>query len=495
LIRILVFLAGIALLGFGVGWLAERPGSLTMVWQGWQIETSAPVALGAIVLLTAALIFAWWFFRTIVGIPDAVSDFFRGRRRRRGMTAVAHGLMAVGIGDGRAARRSANEARRLVGDEPLTLLLRAQAAQLSGDREEAENAFRAMLDQPETRPLGYRGLYVEARRCGDAVEALSLAERAVKANPNVPWAGPALLELQGARHDWDGALASVERNAANKIVDRATARRQRAVLLTAKALDLSDRGAAEEALDLAREAAKLAPDLIPAAALAGRLMAEVGDDRRAGIVLEKTWKRAPHPDLAEVYVHIRSGDSAQDRLKRAGYLARMTPGHAEALLAVAHAALQARDFARARATLAPLSSKPTRRVCVLMAEIENAEHGDLGRARTWLARALTAAPDPAWVADGLISENWEPVSPISGQLDAFEWKVPQESLAAPESALLDQAMTTQPAVPPPAPVMPAPVPKPVRRPPSEVLLPIARAPDDPGPDSEDDIDAVASRPY
>lgn len=469
-----------------------------MVWQGWQIETSVPVALGVIVLLTAALILAWWFFRTLIGIPDAISDFFRGRRRRRGMLAVANGLVAVGIGDGRAARRSANDARRLVGDEPLTLLLRAQAAQLSGDREEAENAFRAMLDQAETRPLGYRGLYVEARRRGDAAEALSLAERAVKASPNVPWAGPALLELQGARHDWDGALASVERNAGNKIIDRATARRQRAVLLTAKALDLSDLGAAEEALDLAREAAKLAPDLIPAAALAGRLMAETGDDRRAGIVLEKTWKRAPHPDLAEVYVHIRPGDSAQDRLRRAGYLNKMTPGHPEALLAVAHAALQARDFARARATLSPLTAKPTRRVCVLMAEIENAEHGDLGRARTWLARALTAAPDPAWVADGLISENWEPVSPISGRLDAFEWKVPQESLAAPESALLDQALS-QPAATPPAPVSPsapAPAPpKPARRPPSEVLLPIARAPDDPGPDSEEDIDAVASRPY
>src|SRR5690606_1605663 len=285
------------LAGFGIGWLIERPGSFTLVWQGWQIETSVPVALLAIVLLAVAVILVWWFVRTVFGIPAALSGFVRGRGRRRGMNAVADGLMAVGIGDGRAARRSANEARRLIGDEPLALLLRAQAAQLAGDRDEAEAAFRAMLDRVETRPLGYRGLYVEARRRGDAAEALSLAERAVKANPNVPWAGPALLELQGARHDWDGALAAVERHAATKLIDRAAARRQRAVLLTAKALELSDHDAAEEALDLAREGAKLAPDLVPAAALAGRLMAETGGDRRAGIVLEKTWKRAPHPDL------------------------------------------------------------------------------------------------------------------------------------------------------------------------------------------------------
>jgi HemY protein len=517
LIRILSFLVAIALLGFGIGWLADRPGSFTLVWQGWQIETSVPVALLGIALLAAAVVFLFWIVRTVVGVPDAITHFMRGRRRQRGMTAIAHGLMAVGIGDGRSARRSANEARRLIGDEPLTLLLRAQAAQLSGDREEAESAFRAMLDQPETRPLGYRGLFVEARRRGDAAEALSLADRAVKANPNVPWAGPALLELQGTRRDWDGALQSVERNAANRLVEKSEARRQRAVILTAKALELVDRGVADEALDLASEAVKLAPDLVPAAALAGRLLAEGGDTRRASKIVEAAWKTCPHPDLAEVYVHIRPGESAAERLKRAEYLARRIPDHPEGILALAAAAMAARDFARARDVLAPVAGAPTRRVCLLMAEIENAETGDLGRARAWLARGLNAARDPAWVADGLVSDSWEPVSPISGKLDAFEWKVSQESLSAPASPLIDQdieeeavphvavdaapeeaapapvsvapAPAPKPAPPPaaaPAPPRPEPAFQPVRTPPSEVLLPLARAPDDPGPDDDDD---------
>lgn len=513
MIRVLGFLIAIALLGFGIGWLADRPGSFTLVWQGWQIETSVPVALLGIALLAAAVVFLFWLVRTIVGVPDAISHFMQGRRRQRGMTAIAHGLMAVGIGDGKSARRSANEARRLIGDEPLTLLLRAQAAQLSGDREEAESAFRAMLDQPETRPLGYRGLFVEARRRGDAAEAMSLAERAVTANPNVPWAGPALLELQGTGREWDGALASVERNAANKLITKAEARRQRAVLLTAKALDLVDRGVAEEALDHAREAVKLAPGLVPAAALAGRLLAEGGDARRASKIVEAAWQSCPHPDLAEVYVHVRPGESAAERLKRAEYLAKRIPGHPEGLLALAQAALAAREFARARAALEPLASAPTRRVCLLMAEIENAETGDLARARAWLARGLNAARDPAWVADGLVSESWEPVSPISGRLDAFEWKLPQESISASVSPAIDPDIEEEPAElpeaeeavaaataapspppPPPPPASPAPRPEPVRTPPSEVLLPLARAPDDPGPDSDEDDQGTNHRP-
>ena len=66
-----------------------------------------------------------------------------------------------------------------------------------------------------------------------------------------------------------------------------------------------------------------------------------------------------------------------------------------------------------------------------MAEIEEVEHGDEGRAREWMARAVYAARDPAWTADGLVSERWLPVSPVSGRLDAFQWKVPLAELAAP----------------------------------------------------------------
>ena len=69
----------------------------------------------------------------------------RARRRARGFAAISRGLIAVGSGDARAAERSATEARRLLGDESMTLLLSAQAAQLSGDRPGAEAAFSRML--------------------------------------------------------------------------------------------------------------------------------------------------------------------------------------------------------------------------------------------------------------------------------------------------------------------------------------------------------------
>ncbi|NGP16653.1 hypothetical protein [Devosia aurantiaca] len=80
-----------------------------------------------------------------------------------------------------------------------------------------------------------------------------------------------------------------------------------------------------------------------------------------------------------------------------------------------------------------------------MAEIEEGQSSDQGKAREWLARAMRAPRDPAWTADGIISDEWEPLSPVTGRLDAFEWKVPVASSTRP--AALPPAAPEQAALP------------------------------------------------
>ena len=198
-------------------------------------------------------------------------------------------------------------------------------------------------------------------------------------------------------------------------------------MLTARALanEETDR---DQAKAFALEAAKLEPTFVPAAALAGRMLAEGGELRKASRILQKAWEAHPHPDLAQVFSDLRFGDAARDRLKRIEALARQVPGHIEGALAMARAAIDASEFGKAREALASFLAAPTRRVALLMAELERSEHNDEGRAREWIARAVNAAPDPAWTAEGHVSDRWLPVSP-SGKLDAFEWRVPVTGMA------------------------------------------------------------------
>jgi HemY protein len=187
---------------------------------------------------------------------------------------------------------------------------------------------------------------------------------------------------------------------------------------------------------------------------------------------------------------------------------------------------------------------------MLMAEIERTEHGDSGRARAWTLRAVRALHDPVWTADGYVSERWRPVSPVTGRLDAFKWQTPLAALpsdkhATVEASAFEQAMLApsrqdepphepprelpaEAATPPaaqdnspqaaalaePAPAAaPAPSPQQSEAPPATAaplfrarrdipkgsqqsippVIPIIRAPDDPGIDDEPVSDEFAEQ--
>ncbi len=430
MIRVAVFFAILALVALGAAWFADRPGQIVLTWQGWRISTSLMVGTVALLALIALAIMVWSVLRFLLRSPQRVAHYFEERRQLRGWRAISRGLIAVGTGNAQVAKRSAGEARKLLAAEPLALLLSAQAAQLGGDSATAEQDFRDMLAHEETKLLGLHGLYVEAQRRGDTVAALAYAEEAAKADPALNWAGEAVLAFRCRAGDWVGALEALQRQIDAKAVSKASGKRRRAVLLTAQAFALEETDT-EGARALASEAMGLAADLVPAVALSARLEAQAGNVRRASRMVERAFEKEPHPELAEAYADLRPEESARERLERMKTLASRAPGNPEALLAVTRAAIDANEFALARDVISPLLAEPTQRVCLLMAEIEAAEHGDHGKAREWTARAVRARRDPAWVADGYVSDRWLPVSPLSGRLDAFVWMVPPAALSGP----------------------------------------------------------------
>lgn len=452
MIRLIVFLVVLTAAAFGLAWLADRPGEIVLTWQGYRIETSVLVGLGFLCVTTILLMVSWSIIRFIFRIPSLMSVTARARRQKKGYEAVSKGMVAAAVGDQKSTERAARVAVKQLGNVPLATLLQAQAAQISGDRERATQTFQAMLEDPDTKVLGLRGLYLEAQRRGDSEAARAYANEAYGLTP-LPWAGQALLEHHALADDWSGALAVVESSIARKAIDKATGNRQRGVLKTAIAIDIAERDP-DEALRIAREAIKLAPELIPAYVVAGQALARKGDIRRGARILEDGWRKMPHPDLARAYLELRPGDSATDRLDRAKTLTRLHSTHLESRLVLARTALEARDFDLARKTVAPLiaadAPRPTGRVCLLMADLEETEHGvGSGRVREWLSRATRAPRDPMWIADGISTDKWAPASPVTGKLDAFVWEPPVERLQAPPvTEDDDETKTIAPILPP-----------------------------------------------
>lgn len=450
MIRLFAFILVVLALGWGFSWLADRPGLISVTWQDYLIETSLMVAATAVAAVIAAFMILWWLFQLIWTSPYSVRRYFRARKRDRGYQALSTGLIAAGAGNAILARKMSLRAQGMLraDQEPLLHLLDAQAALIEGKHDEARAKFERMAEDPETRELGLRGLYMEARRLGADEAARQYAERAAENAPYLPWAAQATLEYRSREGRWDDAIRLLDQQRVANVIDKKQAERWKAVLLTAKAeerLEADPRGARDDAL----AALKLAKDLVPAAVIASKGYLREDNVRRAASVLEDVWKLTPHPEIARAYVRARSGDSAVDRLKRAEKLEQLRPNNVESLVAVAEAALDARELGKARAKAeAATRMTPRESVYLLLADIEEADTGDQGRIRHWMAQALRAPRDPAWVADGIASEQWLPVSPTSGRIDAFEWKVPFGQLEGPveDGVLAEKAIAELPPV-------------------------------------------------
>lgn len=427
MLKLLFFFTVILALAFGFAQIADMPGHVLVLLGETEYRATLLTAIAGLIALLVVMMILWSLMRLIFRLPSLIGLANRMRRREKGQLAVARGLVAVGVGDQRQAQRLAKESERLLGAEPLALLLKAQSAQLSGDEKGAEIAFKAMLDKPDTHGLGLRGLFIEAERWGDDQAARILAEQAYQSSPGAPWANQANLRLRAASGDWRGAIAVVDQAVSRRLIEREEGRQQRAVLLAAAARESLERNP-DEALALAQDALRLKPDLVPAAEIVAQRLSARGDFSKATKLLEQAWKSNPHPDLAEAYLGARPGDSALDRLKRAKALEKLNPAARESRFAVARAAIDAREFGAAREALEALVlQKATARACLLMAELEDQESGNQGLVRSWLARASRAPRDPAWVADGSVSDHWKPISPVTGTIGAYRWQEPPQA--------------------------------------------------------------------
>ncbi len=477
MIRLLWRFLLIVLLAAGFAWLADRPGTLTIRWLGREIQMSFIAGVVLAVLAVAAIWFLWSLFRRLWGSPQAMGRWYSFRKNRKGYEALSRGIIAAGAGDAAAAAKHAAIAGNALADEPLVNVLAAQAAQLKGDRAQVKRIFEQMTKSPDTEALGLRGLFSEARQTGDAATARRHAERALALNPRLSWAAAAVLQLQSSAKDWNAAATTLGQQIKLGLVPAAEGNRKLAAMLAAEALALED-GDKAKALELALKAHKLDPALVPAALVAARVLVAQASTRKASKILKETWSLSPHPDLAEVEANLIPGDGPEARLDRVRDLLkegrlRADGGGLEGAVALARAAIRVRRWDMARAALKPYAdSRPQARVCALMADIEEAE-GDKGRAREWLARALTAPRDPIWVSDGVASPRWTPVSPVSGEIVPCEWKAPFEM---PEPLEADRPAPVE-AIEAPKPAAAAAAPRSLE--PPKMVQP-QRPPDDPG---------------
>jgi HemY protein len=399
MLRLVLYLAGLALLVVAAVSLANEPGSVTLEWRGWRVDTSASIL---IVVMIGGVLLAALLLRTVEmvgGIVRAITSARRERRMHRGLASLADGFAAVQSGQTVAARRFAREAASLLNTNPAVLMLRKEAAELVGDTKEMKEAATALLERPQTELSGLRSLAQKAIAEGDTTGALNLAQRALARKDAPAWALEMALDLAIRAELWRDARILMDTKIAKETFGREQHRRIKTRLLLQQSQADLRNGASQDAAQLAKQAIDLGGAPVAATAAYAKAMAAQGKGRKAAHLVEKMWGEQPHADLAAAYRVLIPGESALDWARRVDNLARIDAHHPETRLAVARAALDAELWGQARNRLAPLTGESAEpdiraRAARLMAEVEDRERGDAEKASAWLKVALDARREP-----------------------------------------------------------------------------------------------------
>ncbi len=440
LVKIVLFIAAIAALALGAGYLAETGGGVRIAFGGVEFNLGPLQA----VIVALVLIFAIWLMFKLLGLVGAVVRFLSGdetalsryfdrSRERRGFEALAEGLTALASGEGRLAMAKAAKAEKYLRRPDLTNLIAAQAAEISGDRRKAAEIYKRLLADERTRFVGIRGLMKQKLEEGDTDIAMKLAERAFALKPRHRETGDILLRLQAEHEDWKGARKTLSAKLRHGALPRDVYKRRDAVLALSEAREVIRKGNTIEAREAAIEANRLSPDLVPAAVMAAQTYVADGKPRLATRILKKAWAAQPHPDLAAAFAGIIPDEAPQERLKRFQLLTKLNPEHPETRMLLAELHIAAGEFAEARRALGDLVEKePTARVLALMAAIERGEGSDDAVVRGWLAKAVSAPRGPQWVCENChgVHADWAPVCSQCGGFDTLAWKTPPDSGAA-----------------------------------------------------------------
>jgi HemY protein len=457
ILKIAVFLAIAAALAFGASRLIETPGQVLIAFGGREFElTPIGFLIALLVAVVAALIvlrivgFLAALLRFLLGDETAITRYFGRNRERRGLDALSGSMVALASGEATLASRKAAKAEKLLQRPELTRIVSARAAEMNGDTAKAFDIYKSMLESDRTRFIGVEGLMRQKLEAGDTDTALALAKKAFALKPDNAPVMRQLFDLQSKTEDWAGARETLSASMHARMIPRDVGARHDAVLSLAASRKSHAAGETGRGHEAAKQANKLAPTLVPAAALAAQAHAAEGSARKASKALTKAWSANPHPEIAAAFAAIEPAETPAARRKRFTTLIAANPDHPESRLLAAELALADEDFPAARKALGDLAvTDPTTRSLAIMAAIERGQGAPEAEVRGWLAKALGASRGPQWVCGKCnhVHAAWAPVCENCGAFDTLDWKTPAnaENAGLAQSAMLPLIVGPAPA--------------------------------------------------
>ena len=271
----------------------------------------------------------------------------------------------------------------------------------------SDTIFEKLKNNKVTELAGLRGLFLSAKEKGDIDTQTQLLEKAIIAYPNVLWIGEEQLNLQLLQNDWQNALISLEKLNKAKAVSKGKYTVVKASILYG--------------LKRYKEAFELTPDN-PAIAWA---YAEI-TPQKAEDILKKSWSLTPTWETFERYYALIKNETEAKQMKAIERFVSSNSATKLSLLAVADVAMKNHLWGVAKETLqnAINSYELTRRMALMMAELERSGWHHEEAAKEWENKASNLEETPTWICSHChhMGSEWDNICPICNTCGSIIYK-------------------------------------------------------------------------
>ena len=422
MLKILLIFIILSLTGFITIWFKNDPGVISIIWQGWLIETSIPIISSLILLLFSTILILFFFVKKVIFFPRSLYISRNNSRRVRADTAIIKAFAAKNMGEIGLAKNYSKQAKYLK-DTPLKLLLDSEINNYYGNYTKSIEYNENMLKHPETLLMSIKNITIEHINNKDIKNALKVINMSPKSKYTPKWFFYTSLQLNILDNNWDQVSNCIKN--INKYTDtnKESFNLIKSKIFLHKALiDNKNINKNIKFKDI-DSSLKFDPSFAPAIVLKAKLLYQ--KDKVLGLAyIQKSWKKYSHPDISNYLTNIFHNEPRHKLLKIIKALIILdndTYNNA----ALVKAALQIEAWPLARQAISLIPEKYwTKSIYLLMADLDKKEHGDNNKYKYWLEKSQNAILDFSWgcTSCSYISGKWVLICPKCSSLDSIHWQ-------------------------------------------------------------------------
>jgi len=380
------------------------------------------LSLAIIILLVIFLQRIFFFFQ------KSLIKFNSNKKQKayeRGYHSFLQGMVALANKDFKKVISETKNVDKSFQNKSLGLLLRSEMLKIEKKFHDLYEVYEEMLNDPNTKLLGLRGLMEENLRTQDYHHAFIYGEKLFAINPNIDKLYDTLINIIGRTKNWQKLLEINEKSLKKKIISKNIYLTNKSIAFYEIAKIKKD-SSIEESISLVEKAIKFRENFIPYLCFYVDLLINTNNAEKAKKVLKKSWSSSPHPEL-KIEIKKLASKMKISLQELSKFITTNTYNHPESKKLLAESFIQNEKWDEARNTIKSLlEHKPEKEICLLMAKIEEGISGDPQKINSWISRSNLGKEKKIWICQisGITQNEWSSVS-SSGHFNSLKWQYPQ----------------------------------------------------------------------